>query len=74
MPLIPWKKWPCRNPLKIRASLGREAVVWNSGENGRNPLKIRASLGLWAGMLKPYGGRNPLKIRASLGLERSRYD
>ena len=58
-----------RNPLKIRASLGREAVVWNSGENGRNPLKIRASLGLEGGTsyYTIPSGRNPLKIRASLG-------
>ena len=39
-------KWVSRNPLKIRASLGRIAMA-TSKIIGRNPLKIRASLGLW---------------------------
>ena len=35
-----------RNPLKIRASLGRGLVTAGRCCR-RNPLKIRASLGLW---------------------------
>ena len=36
-----------RNPLKIRASLGREREAPHHPPQSRNPLKIRASLGLW---------------------------
>ena len=59
---------PSRNPLKIRASLGRTPGFNVAGAPGRNPLKIRASLGLVGRLTcSRMIGRNPLKIRASLG-------
>ena len=59
----------CRNPLKIRASLGHGEWIRCDTEGGRNPLKIRASLGLDRKDENVASlSRNPLKIRASLGL------